>query len=160
MKVDSVSFDLEFLYSQITVYDAELLECFNDWHYQHVSQGFSWRPGSVSFATLEDGGTLRVMVVLGNRTEVSAQSVDRAVLVPFGVSGNSGVTIASTLARFNYDMPPGSYALLYETGMPGTGKMWARLTFAPSASVEPRVITADPQLNPSYPLLMAAIPAI
>jgi hypothetical protein len=41
-------------YNQISVFDPDLDEPFNDWSDAHVRQGFSWRPGSVSFAAAEN----------------------------------------------------------------------------------------------------------
>lgn len=41
-------------YSQLCVFDPALTEPYNEWLPEHNAQGFSWRPGSVSFATSFD----------------------------------------------------------------------------------------------------------
>ena len=53
-----IQFDLFASYSQVSVFMAKLDSPFNDWEQEHVEQGFAWREGSVSFATLEEAGTL------------------------------------------------------------------------------------------------------
>ncbi|WNZ26896.1 hypothetical protein HJG54_28635 [Leptolyngbya sp. NK1-12] len=46
------SFQLRALYNQVAVFDPSLEYPYNDWLPQHAAQGFTWRPGSVSFGTL------------------------------------------------------------------------------------------------------------
>jgi hypothetical protein len=41
-------------YNQLIVSDESTSPVPNDWQEQHVAQGFAWRPGTVSFATLGD----------------------------------------------------------------------------------------------------------
>lgn len=60
------TFPLEVVYAHVAVFDARSRHPFNDWSDTHVAQGFAWRPGSVSFATLEPAGKL-----------VSAESTNR-----------------------------------------------------------------------------------
>jgi hypothetical protein len=55
-------FAIEILYRQIAVFRSRLEHPFNDWTPRHVKQGFSWRPGSVSFATLVESGPHSVEV--------------------------------------------------------------------------------------------------
>ena len=53
-----IQFELFSSYSRVAVFRAGLEKPFNDWEQDHLDQGFAWREGSVSFATLEEGGTL------------------------------------------------------------------------------------------------------
>jgi hypothetical protein len=41
---------------QLAVFASSLKQPFNDWSDQHVSQGFAWRPGSVSFRSVVEAG--------------------------------------------------------------------------------------------------------
>jgi Competence protein J (ComJ) len=51
-------------HSQIAVFDPSLERPFNSWTDAHVAQGFSWRPGSVSFSTLCEWGRYDVEVIV------------------------------------------------------------------------------------------------
>ena len=44
-------FEMLVSYYHIAIFDTDL--GFNDWRDAHGKQGFSWRPGSVSFGTLD-----------------------------------------------------------------------------------------------------------
>jgi|ERR671922_2358209 hypothetical protein len=52
-----VCFDLYVTYGHIVVFDPDVERPFNEWRQQHFDQGFSWRPGSVSFRALAAGST-------------------------------------------------------------------------------------------------------
>lgn len=54
---------LEVDYNQVAVFSSGLANPFNDWEERHVGQGFSWRPESVSFRTLENGPHLIEVVI-------------------------------------------------------------------------------------------------
>ena len=70
---------------QLVVFDESTAPVPNDWREQHVAQGFTWRPGTVSFATLGDLGNLRVEVRVAEDLDVLPDAV-RAIVVPFAVS--------------------------------------------------------------------------
>jgi hypothetical protein len=79
-------FDFSITYHQLVVYDEGTVPVpDNDWTMRHIEQGFSWRPGCVTFETLEDVGALKVEVILAEDLEVSSE-VTRAIVAPFGVS--------------------------------------------------------------------------
>ena len=54
------TFLVEISHAQLAVFDSTLTAPFNDWTDDHVKQGFAWRPGSVSFMTLDTAGTFHV----------------------------------------------------------------------------------------------------
>ena len=48
----AATLSLEISYGQLAVFANSLPQPFNDWTDQHVSQGFAWRPGSVTFRSM------------------------------------------------------------------------------------------------------------
>jgi hypothetical protein len=154
-------YDFSILYSQLIVSDPITAPVSNDWQERHVAQGFAWRPGTVSFGTLGDVGTLRVEVLIGAELEVRPEAV-RATVVPFSVSPTGLVEISDTANEETTSVAPGEYALLCEMGYPserrGQEAEWCRLTFIPGGDVRPEILRADVGLSPQYPLLMEADP--
>ncbi|MFN8482974.1 MAG: competence protein ComJ [Anaerolineae bacterium] len=153
----SESFDLSVLYSTLAVFDPSLEQPFNDWSDQHVAQGFSWRPGSVSFATLQEGGSHRIEVELAEQFSLQ-DNTKRAIVVPFSINAASLVEVASIPSSRLIQFPEGDYELYYEAGQDEVGP-WCRLTFVPGSNREARILRADEELSPSYPLTMQADPA-
>jgi hypothetical protein len=154
----SASFDLFVSYSQIAVFNPNLQNPFNDWQPQHIAQGFSWRPGSVSFGTLEDSGVIHIEIVQAQNISLDNDS-KIAILVPFSVSENNSVEISSIGSGQTVEIPNGNYALVFEIGYSANAEMWCRFTFVPKADVQADILIADSSLSPSSPLLMDARPA-
>jgi len=149
-------------YHQLIVFDESTAPVPNDWREQHVAQGFSWRPGTVSFATLGDFGDLRVEVRVADNLDVLPEAV-RAVVVPFAVLPPGRVGLSDTVDDVTTRVPPGHYALLCEIGYlsekEGEEAEWCQLTFAPRRDVQPEILLrADELLSPQYPLMTEADP--
>jgi hypothetical protein len=144
------------LYSQIAVFQDDLESPFNDWSPAHVLQGFSWRPQSVSFGTLEEDGDLRVTVDIRETLDTINKQAIRAIRVPFTVRGIT--EIASISDGFKIQVPDGDYSLYFETGKDMDG-MWSLLTFVKEYDPEPEILLCDDQLKPGKTLLMTANPA-
>jgi hypothetical protein len=146
-------------YRTLAVFDPALEQPFNDWTPRHVAQGFTWREGSVSFATLDDGGMAQVSVRLVDEIHLNAMA-QRAIIVPFGVGTGGLVEVTSIDQGPQISIASGNYALVYETGRNTDTTMWCSLTFVPSVEpVDPHIPVADEALSPAYPLLMEAVPA-
>jgi hypothetical protein len=139
---------LEVSYAPLAVFDATLAAPFNDWMDDHVNQGFAWRPGSVSFRTLDTAGAARVEVFRSHTLDESRSAAPRIVAVPFRVSQHGKIEVASTACGVVLEVPPGEYELTFEHGHePGNG-MWANLYFARVAAVvAPRLVRADAALT-------------
>jgi hypothetical protein len=154
-------YDFVIVYHQLIVCDPTTAPIPNNWQDRHVAQGFSWRPGTVSFSTLGDLGTLRVEVLVGGDLGVRPDAV-RASVVPFSVSPPGLVELSDTANEETTQVGPGEYALLCEMGysskQKGREAEWCRLTFVPDGDVRPEVLRADTELSPRYPLLMEADP--
>lgn len=151
-------FDLFVHYSQLDVFDPDLESPGNDWREVHVAQGFAWRPGSVAFGTLTDSDPLRVTVQQVTNVAILPDAI-RAIVVPFIVSPCGRVGLSDVIHDVEAPMPPGPYALVFETGFltdnPEDGT-WVRLSFVPQESAEPAILRADAGLNPPDTLDMQA----
>jgi hypothetical protein len=148
-------------YHQLIVLDESTAPVPNDWREQHVAQGFTWRLGTVFFATLGDLGDLRVEVRVAEDLDVLPDAVC-AIVVPFAVWPPGRVGLSDTVDDVTTRVPPGDYALLCEIGYlseeEGEAAEWCHLTFAPRRDVQPEMLRADELLSPEYPLLMEADP--
>jgi hypothetical protein len=108
---------------------------------------------------LDDGGIADVLVKSGEGISLSPKT-KRAIAVPFVVSTPLGVTIASVVSSRIVDISPGSYLLVFETYEKDSGTMAVHLSFVVDPSPEPRILLADDELRPTYPLTMDAKPAV
>jgi len=152
--------DLEVLYAQLAVFQADITQPFNNWTDTHVAQGFSWRPGSVSFRTLDEAGEVHVEVIHPLEEVQMSSSAVRIISVPFSVSDCGQIEIATITRSQLISIEPGEYELTFEHGRNPDGKMWARFCFSRALErVEPRIIRADSDLQPALNLLMFAEPA-
>ena len=155
---------LEVSYSQVLLFDAHLEHCFNDWTDAHVAQGFSWRPGSVSFKTLESAGLLHVEVLHAQAARDSASPTrrrpERCIVVPFQVPTHKQCEVATVDHSMPVELEPGEYKLTFEHGRLPNGDMWAVFRLEPASSpVQARIVIADSDLSPPDALLMTASPA-
>jgi hypothetical protein len=150
---------LEVSYAQVAVFQSPLQQPFNDWTDSHVRQGFAWRPGSVSFATLGEAGQMEVEV-LRQAFGPEHSNADRIIVVPFEVDAAGDVEVASISDGKLISLPPGNYRLTFEHGLKADGMMWCRFWFeATSVAVVPEIVRADEALAPVGQLLMEARPA-
>ncbi|WP_437955259.1 competence protein ComJ [Sorangium sp. So ce119] len=148
---------LEVAYSQISAFQSNLKNPFNDWTDRHTAQGFSWRPGSVSFRTLDAEGSATVTVEKGTTLDVSPSTI-RAIHVPFHVPTGVGVEVGTIIETVEFELPAGDYTLLFEHGRRDSSGMWCKFRFVPGTTY-PRVLRADEALSPEEELLMDAQPA-
>ncbi|MBI5723219.1 MAG: competence protein [Planctomycetes bacterium] len=147
------------LYAQIAVFEAGLQNPFNDWTEKHVRQGFSWRPGSVSFRTIEETGKLDVLLTR-KPFALTGRNAIRAIRVPFTVANSGKIDIASITEAKEFEMPEGQYELIFETGKRPDGFCWAAFHFLDSQEiVSPAVLVAGSDIDPQEPFLMEAKPA-
>ncbi len=153
------SFTLEISYAQLAIFDSSLAEPFNDWTDAHVRQGFAWRPGSVSFRTLESAGAITVEIFRSRTLDITASRAVRIIAVPFTVPLSGAIEVASISSGVSLELPPGDYVLTYEHGTANESGMWANLYFERvPGEVPPRIVRADPALDPPAPLVMTARP--
>jgi hypothetical protein len=150
-------FVLEVAYSQISAFQSGLKDPFNDWTDRHVAQGFAWRPGSVSFRTLDGEGPISVTVTKTTAFEPSPSAL-RVIQVPIRVAKEGALEIATITDSVEIEMKEGEYVVVFEHGRDDKGVMWCVFHF--TAQTGPAgVLRADPELAPGPELLMEARPA-
>lgn len=108
-----MKFQIYISYSQMCLFMSSLAEPFNDWDDRHFSQGFSWRPGSVSFRALAEDGVHGINLYINEPIPPLSDDCIRAFRVPFQVTdGNIEVGSISDLQPFN--IPIDSYVVQVE----------------------------------------------
>jgi Competence protein J (ComJ) len=153
------TFEISVSYAQVAVFNSTLEFPFNNWSPQHVAQGFSWRPGSVSFKTLDESGGLYVDIEISNNPFKIRANTLRAICVPFSVGPEESIDVSSIDQGIKVNIPKGEYALIFETGRGIDNLMWSYLTFIPSSQTKAEILKADSGLSVRPPLLMEALPA-
>lgn len=154
------SFLLEISYTQLAVFDGSLAQPFNDWNDAHVRQGFSWRPGSVSFQTLQSAGAIAVQVFQSRTLDVTTSGAERIIAVPFTVPVSGEIEVASIASGASLSLVAGDYELTFEHGLGAELGMWANLYFERALrTVSPRIVRADAALKAPDAFLMTAEPA-
>lgn len=153
------SFDLFVSYSQICVFDPDLVNPFNDWRPEHWQQGFSWRPATVSFRTLVESGITIVEVQTSNEFQIAPTAV-RAILVPFEVNPEGVIEISSINRGRKIQMPHGKYTLIFEIEIDNKGRNRCRFLFIRAETAKAQILRKDSNLSPIYPLTMESGPAI
>lgn len=152
------SFTLLVSYYQISVFDGSMERPFNDWHPEHNRQGFAWRPGSVTFATLASHEAA-IQVVVCEQFFIRTDAV-RVIRVPFLVAPRMRLQIATTAFEYPIVIPPNRYALHFEHGLIASeDEMWCTFSFVPDQDPAPAILVADKELAPPRELIMTADPA-
>lgn len=151
---------LEVSYGQIAVFASSLKQPFNDWTDQHVSQGFAWRPGSVSFRALAEAGQHSIEIDVKSHIGPVHDDAIRVVDVPFEVPADGCVEIASIADTASVSLPAGTFQLRCEFMQPvGAAGERVRLTFVKDANPRFAVVREDSDLSVGRGLLTTAEPA-
>jgi hypothetical protein len=156
----TASFSLFISYSQIAVFDSALEHPFNLWTEGHVKQGFSWRAGSVSFATIEETGQYSVEIEIASDNAALSSNAIRIIQTPFEVPASGSIEIASISDSIPYSLPSGMYALLFECfpiSNDSQGKV--RFVFTKQANPSFKIMRADTAITAGNHLLLSASPA-
>ena len=124
-------------YNQLCVFDPSLERPYNDWNAAQTAQGFSWRPGSVSFVT----DAADALVTIDVERALEAPQMGRAstlIRVPFDVPPSGLVEVGSIMSGVEVSLPAGSYALYFVHPLnPGEPFI---LRFVPSDRVQAAVL--------------------
>jgi len=155
-----IEFPIVISYSQLSVFDRSLDRPFNDWTDRHVAQGFSWRPGSVAFGTIAEGGRHLVTVrVVGDDSELAANAI-RVIDVPFEIPAGGTIGVGSISDSLPLQLPHGTYQLRFEYYDRGNSPVTRiRLSFRRDDNPRFEVVRADSELHPSKDLQLTASPA-
>ncbi len=166
---------LPIFYRTLTIHQADLASPFNNWRQEHIRQGFTWRPGSVSFGTLDPDTITESLLVELNDSYTPSRTARRVIKVPFEV-GSAGVEVTSPVSySWTLAIPPGQYTIFFaiEPDDTATQETYAGASQAADAEAwryhltlvptpEPataEIIRADKELDPPATLLMEAEPA-
>ena len=153
-------FDVDVTYSQLAIFWAALPQPFNDWTDMHVSQGFAWRQGSVSFKTLDEQGVHSVSCALINKAAPVSKDAIRVIQVPFEVPDDGMLEVASISDSVSIELPNGMYQLRCELILPKNGaRPCVNLFFLKTSYPSFSVVKADNDLSVKLPLLISAEPA-
>ncbi|MBS0490216.1 MULTISPECIES: competence protein ComJ [unclassified Phenylobacterium] len=143
-------------YGQLCVFDPSFDAPYNAWADDHVAQGFSWRPGSVSFA-VDDDCALAVVKVAVADGPPQLDAAESAIRTPFVAAATGTVEIGSILSGFEVALPPGPYALYFLTPRGETQPF--QLIFVPADEVTPAVLKEGRNAKIQSHYLMEASPA-
>ena len=83
----------------------------------------------------------------------------RAIQVPFAAPAGGQLEIASITDGAHVKVDPGSYLLIFETGINPAGDAWCEFSFVPSKESLFAILRADPELHPRRDLVLTAEPA-
>lgn len=150
-------FSMYVSYQQLCVFEPSLAEPFNAWKDEHVAQGFSWRPGSVCFGTLDPDGQVEIAFGSSSGVPAPAPATVRAIVVPIAVPDDGRLEIATITESKIVQAPPHTNGLLFEAGLGGRRDQY-RITFLKGPSPQPEIVVADAELTPPAMYLMEAEP--
>lgn len=153
--------DIGISHSIIAVFRASLDQPFNAWTTANEKQGFSWRPGSVTFATINDGVVYSVEYnVKAKFDKIKSESI-RVIDVPFEATVDCQVLIGSIFPEITLELTANMYALRIELSPSGSPDYdgEARLTFAWDEKAKFDIVVADDQLDLSEGLVTTSKPA-
>jgi hypothetical protein len=152
---------VEVSHSQLAVFASTLQHPLNDWTDKHVAQGFSWRPGSVSFRTIVEAGPHLIEIDVTEHVGALDSKSVRAIEVPFVVPLNGAIEIGSIADSTALSLPSGPYLLRCEFLKPrGNTEGRVRLIFARKDSPRFTIVRADELLSTDEGLLTTAQPAL
>ncbi|WFU35650.1 competence protein ComJ [Bradyrhizobium brasilense] len=114
----AVTIGFELSYGQLSVFVSSLKDPYNDWTDRHMSQGFTWRPGSVSFSSMVESGRHSVEIHVVNHAAAVHPGAVRAVAVPFEVPADGAIEVGSISETVPLELPPGSFLLRCEFFQP------------------------------------------
>lgn len=157
----ATTFKLDVSYSQIAVFVSTLQQPFNDWTDRHLAQGFSWRPGSVSFQTLAEFGVHIVEIFVTQHMSPVDVDVIRAIDVPFEVPDIGEIEVASISDAVPLSLPAGTYCLRCEFfGETSDSDQRVRFSFASDDAPRFAIVKLDSKLFPETELLTTAEAAV
>lgn len=147
-------------HSQIAIFDRILDRPLNKWTAARVDQGFSWRPGSVSFCTLQEAGEHSVALLVNSHEYLVPSDAVRVIEVPFEVPPSGAIELGSVADSQPLCIRAGLYQLRFECYAPANSAV-SRVRLLLDENPEPkfRIMRADSALHPGAELLIAASPA-
>jgi hypothetical protein len=147
-------------YSQLAVFDAGLNQPFNNWADEHFSQGFAWRPGSVSFMCLVENGSHNVEISMVDFFDDINLNAVRVFDVPFEGPSSGFIEIGSITETNKFNFPLGSYVLICELiEYQKNSDKFVKLIFAKKEIQHFKIVLADFELPHNFEIVKDATPA-
>jgi hypothetical protein len=146
-------------HGQVAVFDPASEHPFADWDEAHFRQGFAWRPGSVSFVMLDEGGLFTVEIAVSEAMDISTEAV-RVIETPFEVPASGSIEIAGISEGLPLTLPAGMYSLRCEC-FPITDDSENKIRFVFTRTDDPffKILRADGAITAGELLLTSASPA-
>jgi hypothetical protein len=139
------SIQLYVTYQQVSVFDPSLTEPFNSWKDKHVTQGFTWRKGSVGFGTLDPDGRIEIDLRIAGEPLLD-EGVVRAIMVPFERPKNGKVEIGTITESHSLAAPEGMTGLLFQAGIAGDRSRYS-ITLLKGPTPAPQILVADSEIS-------------
>jgi hypothetical protein len=144
--IDENKFRIDVSFLQLAIFGSSLEQPFNSWSDAQFAQGFSWRPDSISFRTLEDGPHT-VTVLFSRELPIPSVAAVRAITVPLELSDDE-IEISSISDSVRMRALPGRYQILCEfRGHDETHSRIVFITLANSSKEKFAILVADKQLH-------------
>ena len=136
------------------LYDTGVSQPGSAWTDQHSAQGFIRRDGVVCFGTLLECGTAHVEIIHGDY--VSGE-FERVIRCPIHVTSGSvwvtGPEIWPEPSDYRVLLSPGLFAVTCAQSVSGDDELRVALYFHSTDITHSRILVADPDLRPCFPLL-------
>ena len=151
-------YELVLVYPFVAVSLPQLARETNNWNQTHGAQGFSWRPGSVSFLLFDADDNAPLAVELQDSYAQPAVA-SRIIKVPFQVEADGIILIDPLTQEWHVPIPPGTYALYFAAETFETAWRYTLTFVTEQALPQAEIVRADEWLSPPENLLMEAEPA-
>ena len=145
-------------YSFVAVSLPRIVHETNNWNSTHGAQGFSWRPGSVSFGTFDADDDALISIELQD-SYISSAAATRIIKVPFQVENDGIILIDPLTQEWHVPIPAGNYALFFAIEPFEASWKYSLIFVAEEVLPEAEIILADELLSPPDELLMHTEPA-
>jgi hypothetical protein len=153
-----LAFPIHLSRAQICIFESSLEIPFNNWSKRNYSQGFSWRPKSVSFRALVEDGEHQINLFINEPIFPISADCIRAFKVPFEVlDGN--IEIASIADAKALAIPPGKYSLQIEFLSLMSNKIPQVNIYFNSGECDFLIIKSDNEIDSTTDLDLMAQPA-
>lgn len=156
--MSQITLQIYLSYAQLCLFTSSLSQPFNDWRDRHFSQGFSWRPGSVSFRALVEDGDHKINLYINEPVSALSDNCIRAFKVPFEVT-DGDIEVASISDSYPLNIPIGSYVVQIEFLEIAKGELPQVNLRLNNGETDFKILRADGEIDAEGDLDLMAEPA-
>ena len=157
--MSEISLKVYLSHSQLCVFLSSLPQPFNDWSDRSFTQGFAWRPGSVSFRTVEGEADHKINFFVDEIVPNLPVDTVRAFRVPFDAQDGK-IEIAGVCDTIPLDVRACNYILQVEMLALKPGHMPEINVRLNEGKVGFYILKADEEITVNEPFDLNAIPAM